>query len=171
MPEYPKIIAVREGSGRTSVWNEYLCLNLNGPGKAALQVCRYEALAEYERPEDDESEIPLPTEIDGKAVVGVEDGYVVGGELARYDDWELVYGIDEIDDVVKQLKDRFAVDDGIVEQLRMAVSSTEGQMRQHKPSSDQKPEWMSDDDWQEHLEEVKAFNKRVWRQSGGRLGG
>jgi hypothetical protein len=172
MPEYPKIIAVREGSGRTSVWNEYLCLNLNGPGKAAIQVCRYEALAEYERPEDDEGEIPLPAEIDGKTVVGVEDGYIVGGELVCCDDREMVYGLDEIDDVVEQLKDyQFHVDASIVEQLKVAVNSTEGQMKQYKPSPDQKPEWMSNDDWQDHLGELKAFNKRLWRQSGGRLGG
>jgi hypothetical protein len=144
----------------------------NGPGKAAFQVCRYEALAEYERPEDDESEIPLPAEIDGKTVAGVEDGYIVGGDLACYDDREMVYGLDEIDEVVKRLKDyQFHVDDGIVEQLKEAVNSTRGQMKQHKPPPDQKPEGMSDDAWQDHLEEVKAFKKRLWRQSGGRLGG
>jgi hypothetical protein len=166
MPEYPKILAVREGSGRTSVWNEYLCLNPIGPDKAALQVCRYEALAEYERPEDDEHEISLPAEIDGKKVVGVEDGYIVGGELACYDDWEIVYGVDEIDDVAKRIKDLFDVDDGIIEELKMAVSSTERRV-QNRPPLDGKPEWMSEDAWQDQLEEVRAWQKHRQRQRGG----
>ena len=171
MPEYPRIIAVREGSGRTSVWNEYLCLSLSVPGKAAVQVCRYEALAEYERPEDGENQTPLPTEIDGKTVVGVEDGYIVGGELVCCDDQEIVYGLAEIDDVVERLKDyQFHVDATIVEQLKSAVNNIEDQMKQHKPSSETKPQWMSEEAWLDHLEEVKAFERRNYRLSGGRLG-
>jgi hypothetical protein len=33
----------------------------------------------------------------------------------------------------------------------------------------QKPHWMSEEDWQEQLEEMKAHAKRLYRQSGGRL--
>ncbi|MBR0801241.1 hypothetical protein JQ615_38405 [Bradyrhizobium jicamae] len=41
---------------------------------------------------------------------------------------------------------------------------------QHPDQPEQKPEWMSQEDWEDHLEEVKAGQKRIWRESGGRLG-
>jgi hypothetical protein len=28
---------------------------------------------------------------------------------------------------------------------------------------------MSEEAWQEHLEEMRAYAKRIWKQSGGRL--
>jgi hypothetical protein len=41
--------------------------------------------------------------------------------------------------------------------------------QQSDPQGQQKPSHWTEEAWQDHLEEVKAFNKRVWRQSGGRL--
>ena len=32
-----------------------------------------------------------------------------------------------------------------------------------------KPHWMSQEDWEDQLEEMKAHAKRIYRQSGGRL--
>jgi hypothetical protein len=45
----------------------------------------------------------------------------------------------------------------------------DSQMRKFKPPPQEKPTWMSEEAWQDHLEEVKAHAKRVCRQSGGRL--
>jgi hypothetical protein len=42
-------------------------------------------------------------------------------------------------------------------------------LKQFKPPPQEKPPGMSEEAWQEHLEEVKAHHKRVYRQSGGRL--
>jgi hypothetical protein len=42
-------------------------------------------------------------------------------------------------------------------------------LKQFKPPPEKKPAWMSHQDWLEHLEEMKAHHKRVYRQSGGRL--
>jgi hypothetical protein len=39
------------------------------------------------------------------------------------------------------------------------------------PQQPQKPPEMSEEAWQDQLEEEWAWRKRVWRQSGGRLGG
>jgi len=65
----------------------------------------------------------LPAEINGKKVFGVEDGqYVVGGELARYDDRALVYAANEIDVAVQWLKaQHLKVDENLVRELQQAV--------------------------------------------------
>jgi hypothetical protein len=44
----------------------------------------------------------------------------------------------------------------------------ESPMQKFKPASQEKPSWMLEEE-QDHQEEVRAFNKRVYRQSGGRL--
>ena len=52
---------------------------------------RYEVLAEAsEFNSDDEEDFDLPEFIDDKKVMGVEDGYVVGGELSYFDEVEAV---------------------------------------------------------------------------------
>jgi hypothetical protein len=45
----------------------------------------------------------------------------------------------------------------------------DSQMHKFKPPPQEKPTWMSEEAWQDHLEEVKAHAKRIYRQSGGRL--
>jgi hypothetical protein len=42
-------------------------------------------------------------------------------------------------------------------------------LKQFKPPPQKKPQWMSPKEWQDHLEELKAFEKGNFRQSGGRL--
>jgi len=91
--ELSKIISTGEGSGMTSVWNDYLWLTRSGNGTATLtatlEVCLYEALAEIP-PDEDWDEI-LPEDIEGKKVVGVEDDFIVGGELECWDDRTITY--------------------------------------------------------------------------------
>jgi TRAP-type C4-dicarboxylate transport system substrate-binding protein len=42
-------------------------------------------------------------------------------------------------------------------------------MKQFKPPPQEKPTWMSEEAWQEQVEEMRAFAKRVYKQSGGQL--
>lgn len=79
------IITWREASSMASAWTEYLCVRRLSTGRARLEICQYEALAENSFFDDDGNELPIPTHIDGKKVVTVEDGYVVGGDLACND--------------------------------------------------------------------------------------
>jgi uncharacterized protein YacL (UPF0231 family) len=77
-----KIIAERECSGMVSVWDEYLCLRKVSETKYELSVRAYEVLAEGWDYYDEESEdYDLPDEINGKAVVGFVDEWIVGGSL------------------------------------------------------------------------------------------
>ena len=40
-------------------------------------------------------------------------------------------------------------------------------LKQFKPPPPQKHPEMSDEEWQDHLQELKAFERRNFRQSGG----
>ena len=61
---------------------EYLRLRPNEDGTATLDVCRYEALASAEEFVNEKGKVNLPGSIAGKTVVGIEDEWIVGGELA-----------------------------------------------------------------------------------------
>ena len=82
--DYPKIIAERVQSSVRGCGQEYLRLAPNDDGTASLAVCRYEALASIEKFTDGKGDVNLPDEIAGKTVVGVEDEWIVGGELTCY---------------------------------------------------------------------------------------
>lgn len=121
MSDYPKILTAHEASSMVSTWNEYLRLDKNDGGTAKLEVCQYEVLAEVECDEDG-NELPVPEHINGKEVIGVEDGYVVGGTLACEDDRSLIYGPGEIDDAIEWLKSEgFKVDHDLIVELQKAV--------------------------------------------------
>ncbi len=79
------VIMSLEQSTMASTWTEYLCVRVLAGGRARLEVCQYEALAENSFFDDDGNPTQLPTHIDGKEVVGIEDDYVVGGELTCHD--------------------------------------------------------------------------------------
>ena len=77
-----KIIAERERSGMASVWDEYLCVRKVSETEHELSVRAYEILAEGWAYFDEESEdYDLPDEINGKAIVGFVDEWIVGGSL------------------------------------------------------------------------------------------
>ena len=77
-----KIIAERERSGMASVWDEYLCLRKVSETEHELSVRAYEILAEGWAYFDEESEdYDLPDEMNGKAIVGFVDEWIVGGSL------------------------------------------------------------------------------------------
>ena len=83
----PIVIAQREASSMASTWNEYLCLTKGEFNTYKLYIAQYDFLAElndfYDEEQDD---YVLPEQIDGQAVVGIEDDYVVGGELVPQDE-------------------------------------------------------------------------------------
>lgn len=85
------VLTEREESSMASVWNVYLCLKRKSEYRYELSIRRYEALVEAAEYYDDEQEdYILPDEIDGIPVVGLEDDYVVGGELQFYNDDEAI---------------------------------------------------------------------------------
>lgn len=77
------IVASREGSGMTSSWEEYLCLTYGDIQPYKVFEGRYLGLAEKEDYFDEELEdYDIPEFINGEVVTGVEDDYIVGGELS-----------------------------------------------------------------------------------------
>jgi hypothetical protein len=85
------IVATREGSGMTSAWQEYLCVTYGENLNYKVFEGRYSGLAEAQNYYDEElEEYVLPEFIEGMLVTGIEDDYVVGGELSYSDDQEAV---------------------------------------------------------------------------------
>jgi hypothetical protein len=80
--EYPKIIAERWRPSMAACERQYLRLTPNEDGTATLAICQYEALASAAEFVNKKGEVNLPDSIAGKTVVGVEDEWIVGGELA-----------------------------------------------------------------------------------------
>jgi hypothetical protein len=83
-----QIAASRERATPGSSWCEYLCVE-QAPDLLTFRLWtgQYEPLADrndfYDPQTDDYC---LPDEIDGKEVIGIEDDYVVGGDLAPVGD-------------------------------------------------------------------------------------
>jgi hypothetical protein len=83
------IVASREGSGMTSSWEEYLCLTYGDIQAYKVFEGRYMGLAEKEDYFDEELEdYDIPEFINGEVVTGIEDDYIVGGELSYESDDE-----------------------------------------------------------------------------------
>ncbi len=92
------VLGSRDASTMVSSWTEYLCVRTLGPGRAILEVCMYEAFAQFEGCDDDGNELDVPETYEGKQVVGIEDGYLVGGELMLIEDMEtLTFSRDDFD--------------------------------------------------------------------------
>ena len=115
-----RILSEREAATLGSSWKEYLTIRNIGPGRAKLEICRYEVLAEWYAREDDEgNEIPLPGVYNGKKVVGVEDGYLVGGKLEASDSHWFEVNDTSMGDAVRWIKsEKFKVDQTIEVVLR-----------------------------------------------------
>ena len=74
-----------------SSWTEYLVLERGQTKKYRLFTGRYEALAEIADYWNDETEdYDIPDQINGVAVVGQEDDYLVGGELSAAESNEII---------------------------------------------------------------------------------
>jgi hypothetical protein len=76
------ILAERDDQNMWSSTHVFLVLTLNEDGGLFLHQGSYEYLAEAcQYFDDDVDEFVLPKEINGKKVVGVEEGYVIGGSI------------------------------------------------------------------------------------------
>ncbi len=85
-----RVLLKGEFSSVASSWTEHLCLQRSGD-HVILSSCGYEVLAEVQpfgvENADGDVEYELPDTVDGKTVVGIEDGeYVIGGDLVPHDD-------------------------------------------------------------------------------------
>ena len=69
-----------------SHWTQYLCIRHVRPGLAVVEICKYEVLCEFDPYDEGDNPVEIPTQIDGKKVIGYEDDLLVGGELVLKDD-------------------------------------------------------------------------------------
>ena len=65
-----------------SHWTQYLCVRRVRPGLAAVEICKYEVLCDFSPYDEDDNPVEIPREMDGKKVIGFEDGFLVGGSWA-----------------------------------------------------------------------------------------
>ena len=85
------ILCEREESSMASSWDEYLVLRLKDDGSYLLFTGKFEVLEDASGYWNDETEdYDLPEEIDGKEVLWVSDGYVIGGDLDYFNAEEAV---------------------------------------------------------------------------------
>ena len=103
------IITSREGSTPASAWSEDLCIKRIDDTQFELFVGGYGFLAETSDFYDEETEEEIiPDEIDGCPVLGIEDGYVIGGEILKNEgDGEVQFtnlDTDEVRDWLKSIK-------------------------------------------------------------------
>ena len=116
------IICARERASMASTWNEYLCVANIARGVGRIDVCQFEPLGEYEKEDEDGNERPIPQVVGGKTVVGIEDGYLVGGELNCCDDRQKIYTADEVDGVIDGLRElSFDVSEEMISEIRAAA--------------------------------------------------
>ena len=108
-----------------STWTEFLRLSKTEANTALLEICMYEGLGLLEEPEDENAEPILPKTIDGKEVVGVDDGYMIyGGELQCYDqENRFSYGQADVEKAVNWLQaHHWKITDDLIDELRKAVA-------------------------------------------------
>jgi hypothetical protein len=117
--EYPKILDSRDQSTMASRWTEYLRLSKPSNDSALLEICQYESLAWDGVPEE------LPDEIDGKKVVGVEDGIIIGGDLVcRYDTDSFQFTKQTLPDAISWLGDNWKSSDRLLRKLAIAIGAS-----------------------------------------------
>ena len=81
------VIADREASNMVSVWREYLCLRAGSTKRYQAFIGGYQPIDEANKYyNEDIEDYELPERIDDIEVAGIEDGWIVGGELDYYDD-------------------------------------------------------------------------------------
>jgi hypothetical protein len=113
-----------------STWTEYLRLSVIGDGAALLEMCMYEALAEAPDWDEGDEERALAEEIDGKTVVGIDDDWIIGGELCCIDDDKrLTFDKSDIEGALRWLTDNgWEITSGQKDELCNAVGGGDCQM-------------------------------------------
>lgn len=121
--EQASIIAVdsREQSTIASSWQEYLCVRWLGD-RIELSVRMYESLATVsDFPENEDDEPVIPLQIQGKAVVGIDDDVVVGGDLGFNDEEPEVFHLTDIAGITEWLTSRHWKQDVVLEAVQGRV--------------------------------------------------
>ena len=118
------IISSREGSTPASAWSEDLCIKKIDDTRFELFVGGYGFLAETSDFYDEETEEEIiPDEIDGYPVLGIKDGYVIGGKILKNeDDGEVQFTQFDTDDVRDWLKSIKWDDVDTVSSIKSALS-------------------------------------------------
>ena len=118
------ILEQKTKSSMVSSWTEYLCLQRLAENKFELSMRSYEIIGDpsayYDEKTDD---YVIPDLIDGQKVAGVEDGYIVGGELISLEDQMSPLLFVSVDD--EKLIDwinSYSSDDTILVQIRALIS-------------------------------------------------
>ena len=120
-----QIVASREGSTMASTWSEDLCLKKITNTKFELFIGGYEVVAEESDFFDEETgEEEVPDEIDGFPVRGIEDGYVIGGEILKNEDnGEIQFSIFDTKEVSDWLKSVKWDDVDTIQSVKIALAS------------------------------------------------
>lgn len=123
MAERASIIVVdaREQSTMASSWQEYLCVRWLGD-RVELSVRMYESFATVsDFPENEDGDPVIPLQIQGKAVVGIDDDIVVGGDLGFNDEEPEVFHLTDIAGVTEWLTSRHWKQDAVLEAVQGRV--------------------------------------------------
>lgn len=123
MAEQASIIVfdTREQSTMASSWQEYLCVRWLGD-LVELSVRMHEGFANAsDFPENEEGERIIPLQIDGKEVLGVDDGVIIGGHLGYNDDEPEVFHLTDIAGVTEWLTSRHWKLDAVLEAVQGRV--------------------------------------------------
>ena len=100
-----RIISSRDGSSPASSWSEDLCLKRVSDTEFELFIGGYEFVAEvsdFFNEETEEEEVP--EEIGGYPVQGIQEGYVIGGEILKNEgNGEVQFSDPEISEVKEWL--------------------------------------------------------------------
>ena len=78
------VLDVRKHSRNGFTFKHYLCLSKKNAAEAVLELCRYEALAEYTHRDLEGNPLEVPKIVKGKKVFAFEYGWLYGGELQCY---------------------------------------------------------------------------------------
>ena len=111
-----------------STWTEYLRLSKSDKDSALLEICQYEALGQQTW--DDEG-VPeeAPDEIDGKKIVGVEDGIIIGGDLTCWND-SVRFTKQTLPDAIEWLGDNgWNISNELADELAKAVGASTSKTR------------------------------------------
>ena len=119
---YPKILGSREQSTMVSNWTEYLRLSKPDKDSALLEICQYEALGQQTFDDEGVPEEP-PYDIDGKEVVGVEDGIIIGGDLRCWND-SFHFTKQTLPDAIEWLGDNWNSSNELLDELAKAVAAS-----------------------------------------------
>lgn len=89
--QYPRIkigkrfvLDVRRHMRNDYTFMHYLCVSKRGRGVTALELCRYEPLAEFTSTDPAGKVRRMPTMVKGRKVEAFQYGWLVGGELRCY---------------------------------------------------------------------------------------